>query len=142
MKQTINKISEIVEFWSGLKRGYNNIENLLYMEQKLSGYSYYLAELLSEFKENYNIAYFWRKINTNKRKNAFIGTGKTAAASECMAIEKTEEELRKEIDAETIAYKAETLLKQVNKILDSMRTRISYLKDELKQTRFERNLPK
>jgi len=141
MKQTIEKINEIIKFWTDLKKGYNNIDNLLYMEQKLSGYSYYLAELLAEFKEAYNIAYFWRKINTNKRKNAFIGTGKTAAASECMAIEKTEEELRKEIDMESIAYKSETLLKQVNKILDAMRTRISYLKDELSAERYRSNLP-
>jgi len=141
MKQTIEKINEIVIFWINLSRGYNNIENILYMEQKLSGHSYRLAELLSEFKESYNVAYFWRKINTNKRKNAFIGAGKSAAASESLAIEKTEEELRKEIDVESIAYKAETLLKQVNKILDSMRTRISYLKQEQSQTRYEQNLP-
>jgi len=140
MKNAITEVGKIIEWWTNLPKDYNDISMLLYMQQKLSGYSFNLASDSADFKRDYNFAYFWRKINVNKRKNAFIEVGKSAAASESLAIEKTEEELRKEIEAESICYRADVLLKQISGILNSLTQRISYLKKEAERTRFENNL--
>lgn len=140
MKDVINEIGKIIDWWTVLPKDYNNIEYLLYTQQKLSGYSYNLASDLADFKRDYNVAYFWRKINVNKRKNAFIATKMSATAAESLAVEKCEEELRKELDAETTAFRAETLLKQISNILSSLTQRISYLKKEQERTRNENNL--
>ena len=134
------EVDKIISWWINLPKDYSDISMLLYMQQKLSGYSYYLACDSADFKKDYNFAYFWRKINVNKRKNAFIETGMSASASESLAIEKTEDELRKEIEAETVVYKQDLILKQIGNILNSLTQRISYLKAEYDKTRFENNL--
>jgi hypothetical protein len=140
MKETIKEIGIIINLWTNLQKDYNDIDNLLYMQQKLSGYSYTLACDCAEFKKDYNFAYFWRKINLNKHKNTYIGLGHSATSAESMAIERTEEELRKEIETEATAFKAEMILKQINQILGSLTQRVSYLKKESENTRYENNL--
>lgn len=133
--KTFEEIEKIVTWWLSLKKDYADIEMLLYMQQKLSGHSFFLASICADYKRDYNIAYFWRKINVNKQKNTYIKEGNSAASSDAKAIERTEEELRKETDAESQAFKADLLLKQVNKIIDALRTKISYLKEEQKNSR-------
>ena len=131
----LEKIKEIINWWGGLEKGNQDIETLLYNQQKLSGYSYYLAEESARMKEDYSLGYFMRKINLSKSKNAFINQGKSAAAAESASIEKNESYYEAEIKSESIAYKLDLLLKQVNVILSAMQQRISYLKQEKQSTK-------
>ncbi len=140
MEETLNKIEKIIAWWKSLQKGYNDIDMLLYKEQRLSGYSYYLAEILADSEEDALIAYFWRKINSGKSKNSFISEGKSAAAAESLSVIETEEELLKEVNAKSVSFKANILLRQVNKVLDAIRTRISYLKSEKPRPVYEDNI--
>ena len=131
----LEEIEIIVKWWSELETGFTGIEELLKAQQKLSGHSYYLAEESARMKEDYNLGFFMRKINLSKSKNAFINQGKSAAAAESASIEKNESYYEAEIKSESIAYKLDLLLKQVNVILSSMQQRISYLKQEKQSTK-------
>jgi hypothetical protein len=54
--------------------------------------------------------------------------------SENDAMLQAEELIKKELESESNAYKADLLLRQINKVLDAMQQRISILRREAEQT--------
>ncbi len=104
------------------------VENLLYTRDKLACYSYDLANMVSDAFEDYNGNYFIRQISTSKKINKMVEFGTAVTQAAHKAKEEVEEVYKKELEYQSSASRLDKLLKQVNKILDSMNQRIAYLK--------------
>jgi hypothetical protein len=137
---TLDEISKIISWWIGLEKGFTDIEMLNYTQQKLSGYSYYLAEQAAEMKQEYNKGYYMRKINISKSKNAYINQKKSATHAESLALIDHKSDYENEIKNEALAHRLDLLLKQVNHILAAIQQRISYLKQEMQHSRNINNI--
>jgi len=112
----------------------NEIVRIIDLYKRLSLYSVFLWENLSFLKKQYNSSNFARKIEVsksylnNKRKKI---TDKQAL----MEADTINEELYKqESDAEALALRLEIFLRQCNKVIEAMRTEISFLKQEANRT--------
>ena len=117
-----------------------SIDQLLDLQDKLSIHSYYLGELCAEWKKQYNFSYYTRKIMYNKAKQGFMnGTRMTeklsAAKADTYAMVEIEEVFESEIENESVGYRLDILLKQVNQVLKSINQRISWRKKEYENSR-------
>ena len=113
----------------------SNIEDLINLQDKLSVNSYYLAQLYSEV---YN-TYLEKVYNHKTKKIKSYLTKKAEKIQEKQITDKLAERFAEdesltdyadELFWEWEREKYRVLLSQVNKVLDSIRTRISYLKIE------------
>ena len=113
-----------------------NLSGLIVLRDRLAINSYRLAQESSEMKRDYNQSYFIRKISINKSTQGFITNKKLPKnKAETLSLIENEEIYAKEIELESMAYQYDLLLRQVNKILEAMAQRISYLKTEKENVR-------
>ena len=124
-------LSEISEH---IKRYYNdgktwNVGMCMDFQDDLSCLAFELAEELATAKEDYNGKYFIRKIGVSKKSHELINKGNAVNKSEIQAIVENEDNFKIEQISEAFAYRMDILLKQTNKVLDSVRQRISHLKN-------------
>lgn len=104
---------------------------LLEFQDKMVGYSFWLGELLVNAKTDYNLKFFSKKMSLSRSTQSFIKSKDMAVNKATLeAIIANEDIIKLEIEAESHAYRCEVLLKQLNKVLDTVRQRISYLKQE------------
>lgn len=107
-----------------------DVDKLMKLKSHLVTYNYNLAEGLAEMKEAYNTAYYIRKIETAKQKNAYMNQSYAASKAESIAMEDQQERFQDEIQKESMAYQVELLLRQSNKVVEDITQRISVLKLE------------
>lgn len=108
-----------------------SIDVLMEFQDKMTAYSFWMAEITADQKKDYNLKYFSRKIEVAKSKQGFIKNQKSPVnKAEIDAVIENEDILKAEVEAESYTYKCDLLLKQTNKLLDAIRQRISFLKDE------------
>ncbi len=132
------EIKKIVDWWFKLKKGYSDIDGLLEVNRKLSGYCYYLAELVSENYQDYLFYYSNRKIGEIKQKQHLIENEDfSATKAESYAKKETLEDLKNEIIQEGNYEKLRLLLRQSNVIIDQIDNRIFKLRKE--QERIKRD---
>ena len=95
--------------------------------------NYNLAEELAYFKKEYNLKHFDRRIQISRQKNELINGGKSATAAESMATEQSAEVYKSELENESAAVRLDLLLRQSNKIVESITQRLAVIRDEMKQ---------
>ena len=131
--ENINKCKKILQEYSESK----SIAEYLQTYEKLSLYSVFLAENLSTLKTDYNRAYYKRKIEVS---HSFLNN-RAEKISEKTALTKAEVDneslVKEELESEALAMRLELFLKQINKALEAMRTRISFEKTEKERIRPE-----
>ena len=124
--KVINKIKKLIIEYEKEQE----LSNIVNMYEKLALYSIFLAEQLSEYKNSYNSSYYKRKISIS---HSYLNN-KAEKITDKLALEKAnienEELLKQELELESITIRLDNFLKQVNKILEAQRTKISYLKSE------------
>lgn len=124
--KVINKIKKLIIEYEKEQE----LSNIVNMYEKLALYSIFLAEQLSEYKNSYNSSYYKRRISIS---HSYINN-KAEKITDKLALEKAnienEELLKQELELESITIRLDNFLKQVNKILEAQRTKISYLKSE------------
>lgn len=125
----IEKINEYLNWYSN-HLNTQSIESLLKIQDRIAIVSYRMAEELAEIKRDYNLTYFARRIEFNKAKNRMIIENKKNYEADALAMIETEHIQKDEVEFESAGYRIEVLLKQLNKIMDSLQQRISYLKTE------------
>ena len=104
---------------------------LLEFQDKMVAYSFWLGELLVNAKTDYNLKFFSKKMILSRSTQSFIKSKDMAVNKATLESTIQNEDIIKiEIEAESYAYRCEVLLKQLNKVLDTVRQRISYLKAE------------
>ena len=104
---------------------------LMHKSDQLANLAYGLAKELGSVHGAYNHAYFIRRINVSKTVNKLVQKGLAMNKSDHEALEENEAFFSEEKEKESESFSLNLLLKQVNKILERMNQRISYLKIEL-----------
>jgi hypothetical protein len=127
----VSHITALIDSYESMIKS-NDITKLIELQDELSIYSYRLAEECAEGKYNYNRSYFIRKITHQRQIQSSINSGQATSMNKAQhfADISVQDLVDKEIENESISYTLDLLLKQVNKILDSLRQKISYLKKE------------
>lgn len=108
-------------------------DQLLDIKDKMVTLNYNLAEELAYFKKEYNLKHFDRRIQISRQKNELINGGKSATAAESMATEQSAEVYKSELENESAAVRLDLLLRQSNKIVESITQRLAVIRDEMKQ---------
>ena len=102
--------------------------------KKLTGYLWFFAEIVTEAKNEYNNKYYIRKIETARTKMNLVKSKLAVNKAEIEAILTHETDFMMEVEAESVVYRADLLLKQGNRVAECMRTEISFLKQEKQQS--------
>jgi len=90
-----------------------------------------LTETLADLKNNYNKAYYIRKLKVAQKEQELINKESLSAAKAVsQSIVATAEFLDNELEYQSAAYRIEIFLKQVNILISSIQQRISFLKIE------------
>jgi len=90
-----------------------------------------LSEELAELKDNYNKAYFIRKLKVAQKEQELINKDNLSAAKAAsQSIVATAEFLDSELEYQSAAYRFEIFLKQINILIGAIQQRISFLKIE------------
>jgi len=90
-----------------------------------------LSEELAELKDNYNKAYFIRKLKVAQKEQELINKDNLSAAKAAsQSIVATAEFLDSELEYQSAAYHFEIFLKQINILIGAIQQRISFLKIE------------
>lgn len=112
----------------------NSLDDIHEVTRILSAYNVYLAEVVADFKINYNQTYVNRKINITKRTNA-IANEEAYNRALSQAKEENAELHELENQYEALALKSEIMLKHSSRMLDQIQNYINYLRKEKEQTR-------
>lgn len=126
LEENLTKCKKILEEWSKTK----HLQEMLRLYEQLTLYAVFIGENLSELKKDYNQAYFVRKIEvshsflTNRREKISESTSLKQAEND------NEELIRRELEAESLTYRLDVFLKQINKTLEMMRSKIAYERSE------------
>lgn len=124
------QITQIIDDYEKIG-GNSGIDELLNMSDKLAQLSYHFAEQCGAYKKDYNASYYIEKINVIRSTQGMVFNLKYSVAKAKLKAELENEGLtRKRLEQEGAAYTADLLLRQVNKTLERMSQRISYLKQE------------
>jgi hypothetical protein len=90
-----------------------------------------LTEELAEIKSNYNKSYYIRKLKVAQKEQELINKENLSAAkAESQSIVATAEFLDTELEYQSIAYRFELFLKQLNILISAIQQRVSFLKIE------------
>lgn len=112
-----------------------NINLLIEFQDKISGYAYWLAEVAADQKKDYNAKYFSRKIEVAKSKQGLINKSMAVNKADNQSLVENEDIMKAELESEAYAYKCDLLLRQTNKMLESVRQRISFMKQEFENVK-------
>jgi len=129
----MDEIVKLIE-WYKVNGGSQSISAILDCRDKLAVLSFRLAQQASESKNEYNAKYFQRKVNVARSVQRMMSESMAYNKADAKALIENEDYYQKEIQKEAEAYQYDLLLKQVNKVLDAMQQRISYLKGEIEKT--------
>ncbi len=126
----MKEINDIISWWttSGLK--VQEIDTLLKAYSALAGHSFYFAETVANHHKLFVTSEHERKVDYNQERHERIAEGSTIAGSEISATLKTADKRLKEKYHEMNYRDSKLHLEQINKVLDSMQMRISWLKKE------------
>ena len=127
--KAIEEIKNILNWYYKNSSG-ASITELLDAQDKLSIWACNLGEFAGELFGQFNNQYFIRRIGIAKSKQALIKNGSAIGKADNDALIENEDNYKKELQSQVEANNADILLKQTNKVIDAMRTRISYLKSE------------
>lgn len=117
------------------------LDRLLVAQDKLSGYSFAFAELVANAKQNHNNQYFKKKVAINRGVQHLVASGIEKAVNKATSKVEVQNEdlLQAELDAEALTFKYDLKLKQINKVLQAMQQRISFVKKEWELSQFQTN---
>lgn len=131
LKSTQKQILEIVEGYNTLPQDFSDIERLLNAQKKLSTLSLRYAVEVGVHKKRAEELNFIRKYKFAKAVEKHIEDGiKSVARAENKARLDVYEEEKEEVMNLSLYNGMKLFLNQVNEVLDGLRQRISYLKQE------------
>lgn len=137
-EKVLLEIDEIIEGYT-LQSESMSINELLLIQDKLSGYGFYFAEIVAKSKMDYNFGYLKRKIVINRATQSILDLKVEKAMNKAQTKAETQNEdlLRDELTLEGLAFEYDLKLKQLNRVLSSMQQRISFTKKEWELSQFQ-----
>ena len=127
----IKEIDGIVKIYAKSKLTPDQIIETM---KKLNGYLWFFAEIVAMAKDEYNNKYYIRKIETARTKMNLIKTGLTVSKADVEAMLENEDIYMVEMEAESLVYRADLLLRQGNRVAECMRSELSLMKQERQQS--------
>jgi len=127
--QVIRQVGEIINWYH--RTADPTPEQLMDQLRRLVTLLFSYSSYASQTKEEYNGKYFIRKIETIKEKDRLIKNKLAVNKAEVEAMLATEQQFLLEMEAEALAYRADMLIKQANRVADTMRSHLSLLKKEI-----------
>ena len=134
IEKITQNISQIVTWYAKTKPNETQLVELLDNMDRLTGYLWLYADYVADAKREYNLKYFTRKVSVSKEKMNLINSGLAVNKAEVEAMLANETQFQLEQEAEAICYKADLLLRQGNRVVEAMRSRLSYYKQEKQQS--------
>jgi hypothetical protein len=131
MDDTLKQIFTIINWYRGLAKDFNSIDDLIYSRKQLSTHGVDLASFVGELKADFETAYFNRKLQYAKAITKHK-VGISVAEAESLAMDDIKNVYEDEKTLEGQHGKGRLILNQVNEVLSSMQQHLSYLKDEKK----------
>ena len=137
-EKVILEIEEIIEAYT-LQSESMSINELLLIQDKLSGFGFYFAEVVAKAKMDYNFGYLKRKIVINRATQSILDMKVEKAMNKAQTKAETQNEdlLKNELTLEGLAFEYDLKLKQLNRVLSSMQQRISFIKREWELAKFQ-----
>lgn len=137
METVFDVVIDIVESYKAFPQDFVDINELMYHRKQLSTYSVTMATEIGDVRKEMVRAESKYEIAKNEKKISYSKMGTTKA--EWYARVNTEELLNDWKEKESLYWKLDYVFRAVKEVLSEMNQRISYLKDEEKQTRFHGN---
>ena len=134
IETTIENIGKLIE-WYHNKSATAQISELLTAKDRLCVYSWHLANECADLKREYGRAYFNRKVSINRVKQALMMEKYTASRADAVSISENSDRLSAEMEAESNVYRADLLLGQCNTVIRAMEQRVSFMKQELNNSK-------
>lgn len=140
LKSTQKEILEVIEGYHRLPSDFSDIERLLNAQKILSVLSVRYSVEVGIYKKRSEELNFARKYKFSKSVERHIEDGiKSVSRAENKARLDVYEEEKEEIVCKAIFDGMKLFLNQVNEVLDGLRQKISYLKQEKSMTNFVAN---
>ena len=140
MQQKILKqIDKALDWYNKNYKGYQDIETLLNLSDKLALLNCNLVEILADASKSYLSLYLDRKIMFAGFKLNYHSDGNSLAKSEELATEGIKDIKGKEIEAEVELLFLKEKRRAIEKVLQSVQQRISYLKQEKNRMNISNN---
>ncbi len=138
MEETLNKITDIINWYKNQPQHNNDIDGLLFNRKELSCEVFSYTSYAKEFKSNFDKYYYLRRVQFEKEKIRLLKESKGVSKAEAQALINIEETYKNEKSYESAYTSAKMIIQQANKVLDSMSQEISFLKKE-KESTYQRN---
>ena len=130
MKTVIDQIEDIVIFYNGITKDFQDIERLQSGVRKLATLLFMFAGELGLLYKERNGTEFSRRAATERKKGELMRSGTSAAGADAAAKEYTIDLLDKEQQADAHYQQARLLYESAGNVLEAMRQHISNLKQE------------
>jgi enoyl-CoA hydratase/carnithine racemase len=130
MKTTIEQIEEIVIFYNGITKDFQDIERLQSGVRKLATLLFIFAGELGLLYKERNGTEFSRRAGMERKKGELMRAGTSATAADAAAKEFVIDLLEKEQQADAHYQQARLLYDAAGNVLEAMRQHISNLKQE------------
>jgi hypothetical protein len=134
--ELISEIGDMIQ-WYKTEGDKATIGDLLSCRDQIATNCWSLAQFTGDAKTDYNQVYFQRKIEIARQKQAMFDRHEPNTKADVKAIIASEGLFNAEILKEGYAFKLDLMLKAANKVVDAISQRVSYLKIEETQTRFQ-----
>ena len=132
------KTESVVEAINSIVKNYakQKMSGAQIMEEykKLTGYLWFFASIVADAKDEYNNKYYVRKIETARTTQNLIKTKLAVNKAGIEAMLEHETDWMIEVEAESVVYRADLLLRQGNRVAECMRSELSLMKQERQQS--------
>jgi len=125
----LKAIGAICGWYTALNRGYNNINEMMYKRQKLSGYTYAATEVLDKVIGYEKESQYEYERKKDGIRAAYLDRGVTKA--EALAKAKTSAEKQEAIQWKSAVTSIRDKIQQANKVSESMSQHIAILRKEM-----------
>lgn len=129
----IEEIENCID-WYKLNYDKATPEQLLNCKSKINTLCFTYINEVGEAKKDSVFSTVYRKYHHHKFKSQLIEQKFTVSLAESKSIEKTFEDLKDEATNEYLAYLSKLKLDQANRIADDIMQRLSFIRDEMKNT--------
>ena len=109
-------------------------DDLLDAEDRLSAFAYYLSDIIHNGRKEFETAEIVRKVAEARSEVSYLTANYSQKMAEKKAIIQSENLRRKERGLYADVHGLKAKLDQANRVLDSIRTRISWIKQEKQLT--------
>lgn len=133
--ESIDEINEVVEWYTTLPFGYNDVNDLMFGRQKLTGYLFRYTTELGEVRKAWNKAQAIRENEKSKleAREVHQGIGK----AEIFAKANTTKEFDLEKKLEGAYYSHKENVESIREVLNAMNQHIAIARDESTRRNFQ-----